>query len=90
MQVDVAAALAWAPAMVVTETLRKLGPNASAVQIRDYIAHIKGMPGIDGIFDFEKVPQRGLDDGNAVVTRWDTGRKTWVVLSRPGGMPIAK
>jgi len=87
---DIAASLAWMPAMIVTDALRKLGPKATAAEVREYISKIKGLPGIDGTFDFAKVPQRGLDDGNAVVTRWDPGKGTWVVLSQPGGMPIGK
>jgi len=87
---DIAASLAWMPAMIVTEALRKLGTKATAAELREYISKINGLPGIDGSFDFTKIPQRGLDDGNSVVTRWDPGKGTWVVLSQPGGMPIGK
>ena len=87
---DIASSLAWMPAMIVTEALRKLGTKATAAELREYISKIQGMPSIDGTFDFVKVPQRGLDDSNAVVTRWDPGKGTWVVLSQAGGMPIAK
>jgi branched-chain amino acid transport system substrate-binding protein len=85
---DVAASLAWGPAMVVTVALRKLGPAASATQIRDFIAGLKGEPGIDGFLDFPASPQRGLSDTNAVVTRWEPAKKAWVVLSQPGGLPL--
>ena len=76
--------------MIVTEALRKLGTKATAAELRDYISKIQGLPSIDGTFDFVKVPQRGLDDGNALVTRWDPDKGNWVVLSQAGGMPIAK
>jgi branched-chain amino acid transport system substrate-binding protein len=85
---DVAATLAWTPAMLVTQALRELGPDATATQIRDYLAGLKGSPGIDGFFDFPTTPQRGLDDRNAVVTRWEPAKRAWVVLSEPGGMPL--
>jgi branched-chain amino acid transport system substrate-binding protein len=38
---DVAAALAWDPAMIVIDALRKLGPGAGAAQLRDHNAHLK-------------------------------------------------
>ena len=85
---DVAASLAWGPAMLVTQALREIGTDATATQIRDYLAKLKGAPGIDGFFDFPATPQRGLDDRNAVVTRWEPTKRAWVVLSEPGGMPI--
>lgn len=87
---DVAASLAWGPAVVVTAALRKLGPGATATQLRDHIAAVKGFAGIDGFWDFTASPQRGLDDSNAVVTRWDPAKRLWVVLSQPGGIPLDK
>ena len=85
---DVAASLAWGPAMLVTRALRELGPDATATQIRDYLAKLKGAPGIDGFYDFPATPQRGLDDRNAVVTRWTPEKHAWVVLTEPGGLPL--
>jgi len=32
------------------------------------------------------VPQRGLDDSNVVVTRWNG--QTWEVVSKPRGEPL--
>jgi len=81
--------LAWDPTMIVVHALRTLGTDATAQQIHDFIIHLKGYPGIDGIYDFEKVPQRGLDVSNAVVTRWSPGNPVWDVVSKPGGAPLA-
>jgi len=86
---DIAATLAWGPGTLVIEALRKLGPGATAAQLRNYLANLKGVAGIDGFFDFVKNPQRGLDDSDAVVTRWDAAKQAWVVLSKPGGLPLA-
>lgn len=80
--------LAWEPAMIVVHALRKLGPNATAVQLRNYLAHLKGYAGADGVYDFERVPQRGLDVSNAVITLWDAKAQTWDVVSKPGGVPL--
>ena len=80
--------LAWEPAMILVHALQTLGPQASAQQIHDFIVHLKGFPSIDGIYDFEKVPQRGLDVSNAVVTLWSKKTQTWDVVSEPGGTPV--
>jgi branched-chain amino acid transport system substrate-binding protein len=85
---DISAELGWDPGMIVIEALRKLGPNATAPQVRDFIQHLKGYAGVNGTYDFEKVPQRGLDVGNAVVTRWSPQETTWQVVSKPTGVPL--
>lgn len=85
---DVASAHPWDPLMIVVEALRKLGPNATAAQVRDYIAHVKGYQGINGVYDFEREPQRGLQVSDAVVTTWDPAKKTWVPVSEPTGIPL--
>ena len=86
---DVAASLAWDPAMIVVAGLRKLGTETSAAQLKDLIEHLKGYGGVSGLYDFEKVPQRGLDVASAVVTRWDPAAQEFAVVSKPGGAPLA-
>jgi branched-chain amino acid transport system substrate-binding protein len=80
--------LAWEPAMIVVHALRTLGPQATAQQVHDFIVHLKGFASIDGIYDFEKVPQRGLDLSNSVMTIWSKDAQTWQVVSKPGGEPL--
>jgi branched-chain amino acid transport system substrate-binding protein len=75
--------------MIVVAALRKLRPGASGSAVHDYLAHLERFAGLDGIFDFEKIPQRGLDVSDAVVTRWDGEAERWVVMSKPGGAPSA-
>lgn len=87
---DIAATLAWDPAMIVIDALRSLGPGATAVQVRNYIAGLKGFAGINGIYDFTKIPQRGLDVENAVVTRWNPAHQTWDLASKPTGVPLGQ
>jgi branched-chain amino acid transport system substrate-binding protein len=88
MKPDVSSELAWDAGMLYVEVLRKLGPQAKASEIRDYIAHMTDRAGVNGIYNYVKVPQRGLDVSNAVVTRWSTAAKTWQVVSRPAGTPL--
>jgi branched-chain amino acid transport system substrate-binding protein len=84
---DAASSFAWDPAMLVVSALRKLGPNATAAQIREYLAGLKGFAGINGVYDFPKVPQRGLDESSVYITRWSPEQKIWVVVSEPRGIP---
>lgn len=88
--IDSRAALAWDPANLLVEALRKLGPTATAAQVKAYMEGLKGWAGINGVYDFEKSPARGLDLSNAVVTRWDPTIRRWRVMSRPGGEALAR
>jgi branched-chain amino acid transport system substrate-binding protein len=85
---DIASELAWDASLLAIEGLRKLGTSATAAQMRDFIAHQTDHAGVNGIYNYVKVPQRGLDVSNAVVTRWSSTAKTWQVVSKPTGVPL--
>ena len=87
-QPDVAAELGWEPATILVHALRTRGPDATATELRDFIAGISNFAGVNGIYDFGKSPQRGLDVSDAVVTRWSPEAKTWQVVSKPAGVPL--
>ena len=86
---DNMSALAWDPANLVVSALRKLGASATAQQVKGYIDS-QSVPGINGIYDFKAVPQRGLTVKNALVSRWDPAADTWTVVSQPTGTPLSK
>ncbi|HEY8732399.1 MAG TPA: ABC transporter substrate-binding protein [Candidatus Limnocylindria bacterium] len=83
VQPDIGTSLAWDPALIVIETLKKLGPQATASQLRDAINGLKGFSGVNGTYDFTVEPQRGLTSAQALVTRWDATKKAWVPVSTP-------
>lgn len=83
---DNAVAHAWDPAMLVRDALRAGRTTPEA--IRDFIATTREWVGINGVYDFVKIPQRGLDETNGVVTRWEPARKNWTIISKPGGSPL--
>jgi branched-chain amino acid transport system substrate-binding protein len=85
---DVAVAHAWDTGLLEIDALRKLGLKATAEQIRAYIASQTGWAGINGVYNFVKTPQRGLDVSDSVVTRWLADKKAWTIVSKPGGAPI--
>ena len=87
---DNMSALAWDPANLVIAALRKVGTKATAKDIKDYLDGQTTFAGINGIYDFKAVPQRGLTVKNALVTRWDPAADTWTVVSEPTGTLIAK
>lgn len=82
---DVQPGLVWDAGLLVVAALRSLGPNPTAAEIKHYIDGQKGFVGIDGTYDFTAVPQRGIDDRAAVMTKWDGSAQRWVVVSKPGG-----
>jgi branched-chain amino acid transport system substrate-binding protein len=85
---EVSSELAWDPAMIVVAALRARGANATAAELRDFIAHLKDHPGINGVYDFTKVPQRGLDVSGSLMAAWSPAAKTWQVVSEPRGIPL--
>jgi branched-chain amino acid transport system substrate-binding protein len=82
--------LAWDLPLIMVDALGKLSTDATAAQLHDYISKIDHFGGLNGVYDFRKNPQRGLDASSAIVTRWNPARKYWDVVSRPGGSPISK
>ncbi len=82
---DLGASLAWDPALIVVSVLRKLGPQATAQEIRDAILGITDFAGIDGFYDFRVGNQRGLTLKDCIIVRWDPARGRWIPASGSGG-----
>jgi branched-chain amino acid transport system substrate-binding protein len=90
LEPDVASELAWDPAMILVNELRRLPPDPTALQLRDSLAALKGYAGVNGVYDFQREPQRGLTVENAVVTRWNKDTRRWDVVSKPTGVPVVQ
>jgi branched-chain amino acid transport system substrate-binding protein len=88
MPQDFQTGMAWDPAMIVIDALRKLGPSATAAQLRAYIENLHGYTGITGTYDFRDGSQRGLGVDSTLIMRWDPYRYEFVSVSKPGGTPI--
>ncbi len=86
---DFAHNLAWDPTMIVVDALRHLGTHATAEQIRDYILHLHGWVGINGVYDFGGGDQRGIGENAAEVAQWNAATDTWVRASAARGYLIA-
>ena len=90
MKADNNTAAPWDPALIIVAGLNKLGPSATGAELRRHIANLTDFPGIDGIYDFKKYPERGLGPQDMIVTRFDAATRSWVWLSKPGGEPLAR
>ena len=87
---DLIQSFSWDPASIVIEALRAVGPDASAEQIRAYIASLHDYIGINGVYDFRDGSQRGLTEKNLMVMRWDIDKGTWTAVSGLGGGPMKR
>jgi branched-chain amino acid transport system substrate-binding protein len=87
---DEGSLLGWDPAIILVDALRKLPVNADAAQLRDYIIHLKGVAGANGIYDYESSAQRGLSLDDVLVTRWNPAADKWDVMTQPGAGLIGK
>jgi branched-chain amino acid transport system substrate-binding protein len=87
---DNATGTAWDPALIVISALRSVGPDAKPEQIRDYINNLTDFPGINGLYNFKKVPQRGIDVSSAIVVRYEPTQERWQWVSSPGGVPLGE
>ncbi len=84
---DSASTLGWDPALLVLSALSQLGPDATAEQLRAKLAGTTGFIGVNGTYDFPAVPQRGVGEHEAVVTKWNPAARTWTPVSLAGGVP---
>jgi hypothetical protein len=78
--------LPWDPVTIFVSALRNLGPDATADQVRDYILHLHGWVGINGVYDFGDGSQRGIGENAGEVVQWITAKHGWVRASRPRGI----
>jgi branched-chain amino acid transport system substrate-binding protein len=81
----------WEVASLILHVLSTLPENPNAAQVRDALAHLTNYAGVNGIYDFEKTPQRGVNAQHVVVTRWDPASQAFVMVSQPGtGEPLGE
>ncbi len=78
----------WDPALIVISALRKLGPNATADQLHDYIMNLHGFDGAMGTYDFRIGDQHGLNESAFILIKWDPVTRTFPVVSKRGGEPL--
>lgn len=85
-------ALAWDPALLIINALKKYGVGATAQQIQQYISSQTAYQGIAGTYDFASKAQadnRGLTIKSVYVTEWSKAKQDWVQASGPSGAALA-
>jgi branched-chain amino acid transport system substrate-binding protein len=82
-----ASAYAWDPVTIIVSAFGRLGPDATAEQVRDYIANLRNFAGINGSYDFGHGDQHGLLN-STVLLRWSPSLSDAVAASDPGGKPL--
>jgi branched-chain amino acid transport system substrate-binding protein len=89
IRADISEANGWDPAQIIISGLKKLGPNATAAQLKEYVSTLHGYAGACGMYDFRTGDQRGLTASqNLVMVRWDVPKETWVTVSKFGGAAL--
>ena len=88
LKADNMEATSWDAALIVIAGLKALGPDATAEQLRRYIAGLKDFAGVDGMYDFTANSERGLGPDASIVVRYQPDAKAWEWLSGPGGAAL--
>lgn len=78
----------WDQIFILTGALQKLGFNPTAAQVREYVNTLRGFTGINGTYDFQKYPQRGIGDDALAMLRWDPDKEIGIPLTGSGGAPL--
>jgi branched-chain amino acid transport system substrate-binding protein len=78
MAPDLLHAIPYDPATLIVEAYRRVGPNATAAQLRDALGGVTNWPGMLGRYDFRAIPNRGLGVKALIMLRWDPASSTWV------------
>lgn len=81
-------AYAWDPTNIVIAAFKQIGPDATAAQIRDYIANLHDFGGVNGLYDFRSGDQHGLGVDSVVLVKWSQAAGTATAASQTGGRPL--
>ncbi len=87
IRADQGHSIAWDPGELVLDAFRHLGFDATSEAIRNYIAGLQGFTGVNGVYDFKAIPQRGIGIDWLVMVRWDKTKQSFIGVSKPGGAP---
>ena len=90
-KIDFQSGMAYDPALITLSAYQKLGLNATAEQIHDYILGLRQFPGVNGLYDFSSGDQHGLGVEDVLVFRWNPATSWWDPISGFGGKgPVPK
>ena len=90
LDADGPASIAWDFGQFITDAYKKYGDKMTAVNLRDFVATMRNVPGICGSYDYVTTPGRGLTSKDTVVLRWNGTRKTFDPISSAGGTSVLR
>jgi branched-chain amino acid transport system substrate-binding protein len=84
---DIGYSIAWDPALIVIQALKKFGASTTPQELRDNILGLRGWAGISGTYDFSDGKNRGMkkSENALVMVRWDSASSKWIPTSKFGG-----
>ena len=77
--------ICWDAVNIAVGALKKLGPGATAIELRNYIENLHGWAGTQGVYDFADGKQRGVGENAVSIMGWDKAKNDWTLESRPTG-----
>lgn len=77
----------WDLTYLAVEALKRAGLNASAQDVRNQLSSVTGWAGVNGFYDFKRIPQRGIGSDYLFMLRWNQATQTVSVVSKAGGAP---
>ena len=78
--------LAWDPGTLLVGALRKLGVNATAKQILNYMQNLQGVAGVYGTYNMSVSNHRGVGVNSIYMTTWNGS--SFTAVSGGGGTPL--
>jgi len=88
LEADGPASIGWDFGQFIADAYRKYGAGMTPTNLRDYVATMRNVAGINGFYDFITTPGRGLTSKDTVVLRWNGARKTFDPISTAGGTAL--
>ncbi|MDA8271073.1 MAG: ABC transporter substrate-binding protein [Actinomycetota bacterium] len=79
--------LSWDPAQLLIGAIEKLGVNATAPQILNYMENLHNVAGVFGIYNTSTSDHRGLSVQDVTITKWNGS--SFTPVSALGGAPLA-
>jgi branched-chain amino acid transport system substrate-binding protein len=88
LKAEIGPSAVWDPAMLLVEAFRHVGTDATPEQVRNYLLGIKSWTGIGGVYDFtdREHPNRGLNQNDGIVYKWDGANEQFAIVSKPAGL----
>lgn len=79
--------LSWDPAQLLIGAIQKLGVNATAAQILNYMQNLNNVAGVFGIYNTSTSNHRGLSVQDVTISAWNGS--SFTPVSALGGAPLS-